>query len=72
MKKAVSLLLVLTVAGLSFASCKFDDVKYCPNCGSTNIKEDGKEVKYGKEFQKYKCNNEYCGRSFSIIEGGVQ
>jgi transposase-like protein len=69
MRKAIIVFLVLTVAVLSFVSCKFDDVHYCPRCGSTNIKEDGKEVSDGKKFQRYQCRG--CGWSFLILEGNV-
>jgi len=70
MKKAVILLLVLTIAGLSFASCKFDDVHYCFECGSSNIKELRKEVIAGKEQVVYECKK--CNKRFIATEGGIK
>ena len=67
MRKSIILFLVLIIVGLSFASCKFDDVTYCYNCGSSNIEENGKEVINGQEYQIYKCQS--CHSSFLIAEG---
>ncbi|GBU27114.1 hypothetical protein R84B8_00637 [Treponema sp. R8-4-B8] len=65
MRKAITLFLLLTIAGLSFVSCQFDDTTYCPYCGSSLIKEDGKGVlKDGTEFQMYKCQS--CGKRFGV------
>jgi|TergutMp193P3_1026864.scaffolds.fasta_scaffold71607_3 transposase-like protein len=70
MRKAIIIFLILTIVGLSFVSCMFDDTHYCPYCGSTNIKEDGRKVINGQEFQIYKCQRATCEARFLVTAGG--
>jgi hypothetical protein len=63
MKKAIILFLVLAISGLAFISCQYDDVTFCFNCGSRNIKKDGTEVVKGKEYQVYECGDCYDGHT---------
>ena len=67
MRKSIIVFLVLIIVGLSFASCKVDDVTYCYHCGSLNINENGKEIINGRVYQRYECRS--CYANFLIAEG---
>jgi len=68
MRKSIIVFLVLTIVGLFFASCKFDTVTYCYNCGSSKIEANDKVVINGQEYKIYKCQT--CHSSYIIVEKG--
>ena len=59
MKKIV-ILLMIALAGIFITSCVFDDINYCPYCGSSNISKTDDGV--------YKCGNAPCGKTFGAKE----
>jgi len=66
MKKIKIIFLLLAFLGLALTSC-YDDVEYCPSCGSGRVEEDGKKtLNDGKTYQWYKCNKESCQYSFGV------
>jgi hydrogenase maturation factor HypF (carbamoyltransferase family) len=62
MKKIVVIFLVFVIIGVAFIACNVnDDVNYCPNCRSSDIKKDGSD----KIYQFYICKK--CNYRFGVI-----
>jgi predicted RNA-binding Zn-ribbon protein involved in translation (DUF1610 family) len=60
MRKAFIVFLALAIVCLCFASCP-NEVTYCPNCGSSDIKKLDTVEFNGKTFQAYECHNCFSG-----------
>ena len=58
MKKLVILMIVFTC--IFFASCSFDDIVYCPYCGSLGVVDSSDDY-------AYKCSNLFCGKKFYAL-----
>jgi len=59
MKKIAILIIVLI--GFCFIGCVFDDIVYCPYCGSLGVS--GASDDYA-----YKCSNVFCNKKFYALK----